>query len=139
VTARNRLNGVSVMPPMESRQPKPEKPGTQEPHEPRNSRQRSKPKRSGQRFKILNDFVDCTMQQLTPRQTSVWFCLFRDSRNGVAKSAQVYVAQRCGLKRPTVSTTIGELEALGLVVTIHQGGVNRGLSWYRVSGLVTEG
>ena len=79
------------------------------------------------------------MQRLTPRPTSVWLCLFRDSRNGVAKSAQVYVAQRCGLKRPTVSTTIGELEALGLVVTIHQGGVNRGLSWYRVSGLMTEG
>lgn len=136
MTARTKLNGVSVMPPMESRQSKPEKAQTQERG---SSRQRSKPKRSGQRFKILNDFVDCTMQRLTPRQTSVWLCLFRDSRNGVAKSAQVYVAQRCGLKRPTVSTTIGELEALGLVVTIHQGGVNRGLSWYRVSGLVTEG
>ena len=47
-------------------------------------------------------------------------------------AAQSYIATRCGLERPTVSTTIGELEALGLVVTIHRGGINRGLSQYRV-------
>jgi DNA-binding MarR family transcriptional regulator len=88
---------------------------------------------------MLNEFVDCTLQQLKPRQAAVWLCLFRDSRNGIATAAQSYIAQRCGLKRPTVSTTISELEKLGLVTTIHRGGINRGLSRYRVSGLITGG
>lgn len=79
------------------------------------------------------------MQQLTPRQVSVWLCLFRDSRNGTATAAQSYIATRCGLQRPTVSTTIGELEALGLVVIIHRGGINRGLSRYRVCAIVSTG
>lgn len=133
---RNRLNGTSVMPPMSTPQTVPEKPTTQDRT---NGRRRSTPKGSGQRFKILNQFVDETMQQLTPRQVAVWLCLFRDSRNGTATAAQAYIAQRCGLQRPTVSTTIGELEALGLVVTIHRGGLNRGLSRYRVSGIVSTG
>jgi len=136
VAALNTLNGASVMPPMEARTPAPEAPAAAA-RKPR--RQGNTPKRSADRFKVLNEFVDRTMQQLTPRQTAVWLALFRDSRNGTATAAQSYIATRCGLKRPTVSTTIGELEALGLVVTIHHGGVNRGLSRYRVSGIVTAG
>ena len=88
--------------------------------------------KSQERFKMLNRFIDDIMGSLSPSQVKVWLCLYRDSRDGVAKSAQAYIAKRCGLKRPTVSTTITELEQLGLVETIHQGGVNRGLSWYRV-------
>jgi hypothetical protein len=91
------------------------------------------------RFKLLNEFIDQTLQQLTPRQVAVWLCLFRDSRNGTATAAQSYIATRCGLQRPTVSTTIGELEALGLVVTIHRGGINRGLSRYRVCAVISTG
>ncbi len=136
MNARNRLNGVSVMPPMTERHATPESPTTAGR---KNARRQSPPKRSGQRFRTLNEFVDCTLQQLTPRQAAVWLCLFRDSRNGTATAAQSYIAQRCGLKRPTVSTTISELEALGLVTTIHRGGINRGLSRYRVSGLITGG
>jgi hypothetical protein len=104
-----------------------------------NTRRQSRPKGSAARFKLLNEFIDQTLQQLTPRQVAVWLCLFRDSRNGTATAAQSYIATRCGLQRPTVSTTIGELEALGLVVTIHQGGVNRGLSRYRVSAVISTG
>ncbi len=124
------------MPPMTTPQTTQEKPTTQSRS---NGRKRSTPKRSGAgaRFKLLNEFVDQTMQQLTPRQVTVWLCLFRDSRNGTATAAQSYIAQRCGLQRPMVSTTIGELEALGLVVTIHRGGINRGLSRYRVCGIIS--
>ncbi len=136
MNARNRLSGTEVMPPMSTPQPTPEKPETA--HRTNGSR-RSSPKGAGQRFKMLNDFVDITMQQLTPRQTAVWFCLFRDSRNGTASAAQSYIALRCGLQRPTVSTTIGELEALGLVVIIHRGGINRGLSRYGVCAISSTG
>jgi hypothetical protein len=89
-------------------------------------------KRDGNRWNELNQFIDVTIRDLAPRQAAVWLCLFRDSRNGVASVSQVYIGERCGLRRPTVSTAIGELEALGLVTTIHAGGVGRGVSKYRV-------
>ena len=90
------------------------------------------PKRDANRWHELNNFVDITMRDLKPRQMAVWLTLFRDSRNGVASVSQVYIGERCGLRRPTVSTTIKELEVLGLVTTIHTGGVGRGVSRYRV-------
>jgi hypothetical protein len=139
----NRLSGVSVMPPMKPPQTTPpatsEQTVTTDTTERSHTRRQSKPKGSAARFKLLNEFIDQTLQQLTPRQVAVWLCLFRDSRNGTATAAQSYIATRCGLQRPTVSTTIGELEALGLVVTIHRGGINRGLSRYRVCAVISTG
>jgi hypothetical protein len=128
------VTGADVLPPMVPRKSKParlEAAGKQE------SRAAAIPSvirstKSQERFKMLNRFIDDIMGSLSPSQVKVWLCLYRDSRDGVAKSAQDYIAKRCGLKRPTVSTTITELEQLGLVETIHQGGVNRGFSWYRV-------
>jgi DNA-binding MarR family transcriptional regulator len=75
------------------------------------------------------------MRDLTPAQTAVWLTLFRDERKGVSKSAQTYIAERCGLSRESVSRAINELELRGLVQTLHQGGLNQGLSWYRVKAL----
>ena len=93
-------------------------------------------KRDGNRWNELNQFIDITMRGLKPRQVAVWLTLFRDSRNDVASVSQVYIAERCGLRRPTVSTAIKELEALGLVTTIHTGGVGRGVSKYRVQNII---
>lgn len=97
------------------------------------------PKRDGNRWNELNQFIDITMRDLKPRQRAVWLTLFRDCRNGVASVSQIYIGKRCGLRRPTVSSTIGELEALGLVTTIHTGGVGRGVSRYRVQSMVQRG
>ena len=93
------------------------------------------PKRDANRWQELNHFIDVTMRDLTPAQTAVWLTLFRDERKGVSKSAQTDIARRCGLSRESVSRAIVELERLGLVQTIHQGGLNRGFSWYRVTAL----
>ena len=92
-------------------------------------------KRDGNRWNDLNQFIDITMRDLTPAQTAVWLTLFRDERKGVSKSAQTYIAERCGLSRESVSRAINELERRGLVQKLHQGGLNRGLSWYRVKAL----
>ena len=94
------------------------------------------PKRDGNRWNELNQFIDVTMRDLTPAQTAVWLTLFRDCRKGVATTSQSDIARRCGLRRPTVSGAIGELEALGLVTTLHQGGLNRGMSRYRIQSLI---
>ena len=96
-------------------------------------------KRDGNRWNELNQFIDITMRGLKPRQVAVWLTLFRDSRNGVASVSQIYIGKRCGLRRPTVSTAIKELEALGLVTTIHTGGVGRGVSKYRVQNIIHPG
>ena len=95
-----------------------------------------KTKRDASRWHELNQFIDCTMRELKPRQVAVWLTLFRDSRKGVATTSQTDIARRCGLRRPTVSGAIGELEALGLVTTLHQGGLNRGMSRYRIQSLI---
>ena len=135
VNVQNPLTGADVLPPMiarPSRSPMPRAAG-KEKSLPVAARSEPRSKKSAQRFKMLNQFVDDDMQNLTPRQLKVWLCLYRDSYNGVAKSEQGYIAKRCGLRRPTVSTTIGQLEELGLVKTIHQGGLNKGISTYSVT------
>ena len=93
-------------------------------------------KRDGNRWKDLNQFIDISLWELNRRQIAVWLSLFRDARTGVASVSQVYIGKRCGLRRPTVSTAIKELEALGLVTTIHTGGVGRGVSKYRVQNII---
>jgi predicted transcriptional regulator len=97
--------------------------------------EKKRPKRDQSRWNDLNQFIDVTMRELTPAQTAVWLTLFRDERKGVAKSAQAYIAERCGLSRESVSRAINELQRRGLVQTLHQGGLNQGLSWYRVKAL----
>ena len=125
---------ADVLPPMVPRKSKPARLEAEGRQECRSVAIQStvRSKKSQERFEILNRFIDDVMASLKPSQVKVWLCLYRDSRDGIAKSAQTYIAKRCGLKRPTVSTTITELEELGLVQTVYQGGVNRGFSWYRV-------
>src|SRR5690242_107036 len=54
------------------------------------------------RFAVLNKFVDCSMRELKPVEQSVWFVLFRDAQNGVAETAQSYIAGRIGVSDRTV-------------------------------------
>ena len=127
--ARRRLNDP---PPLKLARSEPAKP------EPKTSTRKA-PKKDANRWQELNQFIDITMRDLLPRQVAVWLTLFRDCRNGVASVSQVYIGERCGLRRPTVSTAIAELEALGLVTTIHTGGVGRGVSKYRVQNTIQRG
>lgn len=122
---RRQLNDPPPLKPLRAVRDEPAKPATKKP-----------PKRDGTRWQTLNEFIDITLRDLTPRQVAVWLTLFRDCRNGVATVSQAYIAERCGLRRPTVSTTISTLEQLGLVTTIHCGGVGRGLSKYRVHSMI---
>ncbi|MEI7837554.1 MAG: helix-turn-helix domain-containing protein, partial [Planctomycetota bacterium] len=86
----------------------------------------------GGRFGMLNTFVDCTMATLPRTDALVWIVLFRDVHGDTAKSAQAYIADRAGVCRRTVKTAIKRLTAAGLVDVVHRGGLNRGLSIYRI-------
>ena len=138
MTASTRLQGADVLPPLTPRQTTTQGPPAESAETTRRTRRKQPKRKRSARWTTLNDFTDHTMAQLTPRQVKVWLVLFRDTRSGSASVAQTWIAQRTGLKRPTVSATIAELEELGLVTTVYAGGLNRGLSRYRTSGRITR-
>lgn len=85
-----------------------------------------------QRFTMFNTFVDRTLATLPRTDALVWLVLYRDAYGGTARSAQAYIAQRSGVCVRTVKTAIRRLIEAGLLEVVHQGGLNRGLSIYRV-------
>lgn len=90
--------------------------------------------RQGNRFAVLNTFVDCTLATLPRTDALVWLVLFRDSHGQTAKSAQAYIAGRSGLCVRTVKAAIKRLRAAGLVDVVRRGGFRRGISVYKVYG-----
>ena len=84
------------------------------------------------RFTIVNEFIDSTMSSLKPSEQIVWLTLWRDTRDGTARVSQGYIAKRIGLSSRSVRKNLSELKARGLVTVIHQGGVNRGISIYKI-------
>lgn len=87
---------------------------------------------TGNRWNLLNLFLDDTLRGLSRADLAVWLLLFRDSKDGKARTAQSYIAKRAGICRRSVATSVGKLERAGLLEVVHQGGLNCGLSIYRV-------
>ena len=126
-TLGRRLPGASVLPPMSI---------------PNQDNETSKPtgrkpshKATRDRFAVLNEFVDLSLQGLTKAEIGTWLVLYRDTRNGTAKTSQAYIAKRLGVSSRSVRNAISKLAALGLLVVVYQGGLNKGLSVYRVASL----
>ena len=122
----NVLTGCSTLPPMEPPRPRQ---GTS------TSKGTEKPKRTagaGDRFATINAFVDFTLGELTRNETAVWLVLWRDTKDGTARTAQTDIARRAGINRRTVIRILGKLESTGLLRIVHRGGFNRGMNVYRV-------
>jgi len=125
-TAPPILPGCSVLPPMDddaTRRPAPAKPS-----------KAAKRKAAG-RFAVLNTFIDFTMRDLPRAQLAVWLVLYRDARDGKARTSQVDIARRAGVDVRTVKRAIVQLERQGLLKIVHRGGLRRGPSTYRVHPL----
>ena len=120
------LSGVSTLPPM-----LPEATESDETETPTKSKRKQK-RVSGDRFAVLNGFVDCSMAGLSKAEIATWLILYRDTRNGTARTAQTDIAKRAGLDPRTVRRAIRRLEAVGLLVVVFRGGLNSGPSRYRV-------
>jgi predicted transcriptional regulator len=119
------------LPPMDGPEPAPSRNGRNR-HE---SRDRDRPKGktvAGERFKVLNTFVDFTLVDLSRAEIAVWLVLYRDTRDGTARVAMADLARRAGCSRRHVVRAVARLEKLGLVKVIHRGGFRRGASRYRV-------
>ncbi|HPF39410.1 MAG TPA: winged helix-turn-helix transcriptional regulator [Phycisphaerae bacterium] len=98
---------------------------------------RSKPKRrraTADRFATLNAFVDLSLRELRRPDIAVWLILFRDTRNGTARTGQTDIARRAGISARTVRRSIGRLKAAGLLRIVKRGGPNAGPSVYAVVG-----
>jgi DNA-binding transcriptional ArsR family regulator len=91
--------------------------------------------KAGERFAVLNAFVDFTLADLSRAEAVVWLVLFRDTRDGTARTSYDDLARRAGLNRRNVGRAIRRLERLGLVKVVHRGGMRRGVSRYRVRGV----
>lgn len=98
------------------------------------SNAKSKEKRkSGDRFALLNAFVDFTMKDLDRAEAFVWFALYRDTKaDGLARTSQADLARRAGINARTARRAIASLKKKGLLKIAKQGGWQRGVSVYRV-------
>ena len=90
------------------------------------------------RFATLNTFVDCTTGGLSRSEALTWLVLYRDTRDGTARTSAADVARRIGTTRRTAIGAIGRLRNRGLLTQVYRGGLNRGPSIYRVHPLPGE-
>ncbi len=120
-------------PPLESPSPSPN--GRQRHQD--GSGDKPKGKRTSRgRFQCINAFLDATMAELDRAELAVWLLLWRDTKpDGLARTSQTDLARRAGCNPRTVRRALAVLQRAGLVAVIRQGGLNRGLSVYRVKPL----
>ena len=96
-------------------------------------------RKTGDRFAVLNAFVDFTMQELSRAESLVWLALFRDTKpDGLARTGQADLARRAGVNVRTVKRTVASLHRRGLLVLVHRGSLRHGPSTYRVRPLTTR-
>lgn len=115
-----RLPGCSVLPAM---MPTAKPPGTT----------RSRPKRqTAERFATINGFVDCALADLSRAAALTWLVLWRDTKNGTARTSAADIARRIGTSRRAVTTALADLKRKGLVTIVRRGGLNSGPTTYRV-------
>lgn len=99
-----------------------------------NGKAKGKPARrkTGDRFAVLNAFVDAGMVSLSKVEALTWLVLYRDTRDGTAHTSMDSIAVRIGCKRLAVVRAVARLRRRGLLVQVFKGGINRGPSIYRV-------
>lgn len=102
----------------------------------RRGRPRSaKAKARGGRFADLNAFVDFTAGTLERSELLVWLTLFRDCRDGIARTGQADIGRRTRLAERTVRLAVKHLAERGLLEIVRRGGVSAGPSTYRLRPL----
>ncbi|MDG2292156.1 MAG: hypothetical protein P8L37_05815, partial [Phycisphaerales bacterium] len=52
---------------------------------------------AGDRWAILNEFVDKRMAGLTRGEVAVWMVLYRDTRGGMSRTGTTDIARRAGM------------------------------------------
>lgn len=92
-------------------------------------------RKTGDRFAVLNAFVDAGMAGLSRVEIATWFVLYRDVRNGTACVSEESIAVRIGCSVRAVTNALRALRNRGQVLQVFRGGQDRGPSRYRVHPL----
>jgi predicted transcriptional regulator len=119
--------GIGALPPMRKSTATP-RPSDKEPASKANTPKR----KTTDRFRLLNEFVDCSLVGLSRVELGTWLVLYRDARDGTARTAQNDIARRLGVTDRAIKYAVGRLIRLGLVTLVYRGGLNRGTNRYRV-------
>jgi hypothetical protein len=94
------------------------------------------PKRHGDRFAEINHFLDVVAFDLKRAEALTWLTLWRDVRQGIAKTSAQRIADRIGSTRRAVTTALKTLRKRKLIsIAKHGGPGDRGENWYRVHAL----
>jgi DNA-binding MarR family transcriptional regulator len=88
---------------------------------------------------MLNAFVDFALADLTRNEIAVWLVLYRDTKDGTARTSQSYLGRRCGISDRTVRRAIDKLRRRGLLKVTFRGGVGRGASANRIRSIPPDG
>ncbi|MCC7349411.1 MAG: hypothetical protein IT446_02480 [Phycisphaerales bacterium] len=123
------LPGCTVLPPMEDNTPRPPRSSAAPP---KGRNRKGDRRKTGDRFGVLNAFVDAGLADLTRTEALTWLVLYRDTRNGTARTSAADIARRIGASKRAVLSAIGTLQQQGQVKRIYRGGMNRGVSVYSV-------
>src|SRR3954463_8795662 len=93
------LPGCSVLPPMEADRPY-------------ESSQQRTPTRAklGDRFTVLNSFIDFTMRSLRRNEMAVWLILYRDTKSGTARTSIADIARRTRISTRTAQRAVAGLQ-----------------------------
>lgn len=76
-----------------------------------------------ERWMTFNRFIDFEQRKLTDSEFRVLLTLFRDSKNGIAETAQSDLATRTGKCRGTIVRAIKKLVDKGLIEIARHGGL----------------
>ncbi len=76
-----------------------------------------------ERWMVFNRLIDFDQRHLTDSEFRVLLTLFRDSKNGIARTAQSDLAKRTGKCRGTIVRAIKKLVDKGFVEIVTQGGL----------------
>lgn len=82
-------------------------------------------RKTGDRFAMLNAFVDFTLGELDRGEIAVWLILYRDARDGVAQVSQASIARRAGMTVSGVQKALAKLASKGLAKIVRQGRIGK--------------
>ena len=72
------------------------------------------------------------MADLSRAESLTWLVLWRDTKNGTARTSMADVARRIGTTRRAVVDAVAKLGKRGLLNVVYRGGMRRGMNVYRV-------
>jgi DNA-binding transcriptional ArsR family regulator len=123
------LPGCTVLPPMDR---PPSTNGRSAPGHQGKAKGETTDRKTGDRFAVLNAFVDAGMAGLSKVEALTWLVLYRDTRNGTSCVSAESIATRIGCSRRAVTNALAKLRKVGLLIQVFRGGEDRGPSRYRV-------